>query len=228
MKYIFSIAVLLMLTACTSLPEPVMYEQRSTATGSDVVYIVNHGWHTGIVLPAHKVFAELPRLGQRFNNAEYIEFGWGDKGFYQAKEITTALTLQAIFWPTESVMHAVAIPNNVKGYFKNSEVEALCLNDDAMEAMIKFVASSFARDRQGNVITLKSGIYGDSQFYTGVGRYYLMNTCNKWTAKSLKSMGMDISPVFKLTAASVMDFIREHKTRLTTHSTQQPDQCPAS
>ena len=54
----------------------------------------------------------------------------------------------------------------------------------------------------------KNGLYGDSQFYKGVGDYHLMNTCNKWTAKGLESAGMDISPTFKLSAGSVMDYIR--------------------
>ena len=58
------------------------------------------------------------------------------------------------------------------------------------------------------MLALKNGIYGNSQFYKGVGDYYLMNTCNKWTAKGLKSIGMDISPIFKLTADSIMTYIK--------------------
>ena len=59
------------------------------------------------------------------------------------------------------------------------------------------------------MIALGAGIYGDSQFYRGAGEYYLTNTCNKWTAKALQSAGMDISPGFKLTADSVMGYIKE-------------------
>jgi hypothetical protein len=42
-----------------------------------------------------------------------------------------------------------------------------------------------------------------------------MNTCNKWTAKGLKSAGMDISPMFKLTAGSVMSAVIENSRVLT-------------
>ena len=42
-----------------------------------------------------------------------------------------------------------------------------------------------------------------------------MNTCNKWTAKGLKSAGMDISPTFKLTADSIMDYVKEYRQTLT-------------
>jgi len=59
----------------------------------------------------------------------------------------------------------------------------------------------------GKVKELKNGIYGNSQFYKGVGDYYLMNTCNKWTAKGLRSTGMDISTKFTLTAGSVIGYL---------------------
>ncbi len=47
-----------------------------------------------------------------------------------------------------------------------------------------------------------------------------MNTCNTWTAKGLKSAGMDISPTFKLTADSIMDYMKEYRQSLTIVSTE--------
>ncbi len=99
-------------------------------------------------------------------------------------------------------------------YFSNSEVEKLHLSDAEFSSLISFIANSFYKDSTGNVRTLKSGIYGDSQFYKGVGDYYLMNTCNKWTAKGLKSVGMNISPTFKLTASSVMSYLAKGSSTL--------------
>jgi hypothetical protein len=72
--------------------------QTDISVGSSKeIYVVSHGWHTGFVVPASTIESRLPQLRDRFANAPYIEFGWGDKGFYQAKEITSGLTLQAIF-----------------------------------------------------------------------------------------------------------------------------------
>jgi len=62
---------------------------------------------------------------------------------------------------------------------------------------------------------MENGIYGNSQFYQGAGKYYLMNTCNKWTTKGLKSIGMEISPTFKLTSSSVMNFLNYKDRGLT-------------
>ena len=72
------------------------------------VYVVNHGWHTGFVVPTSFIHKAVPELKHRFENAPYIEFGWGDNEFYQAEEITSGVTLKAIFLPTDSVVHAVA------------------------------------------------------------------------------------------------------------------------
>jgi len=53
-----------------------------------------------------------------------------------------------------------------------------------------------------------------------------MNTCNKWTAKGLKSAGMDISPTFKLTADSIMDYLKENRQALATGSTEHTNATP--
>ena len=117
-------------------------------------------------------------------------------------------------------MHSVAVPQKVEEYFSNSEVAKLCLSDDELSALIGFISRSFFRDKSGNLLELQKGIYGDSQFYSGVGDFYLMNTCNRWTAKGLKSIGMDISPTLKLTAGSVMNYLTKANIALTIESTR--------
>jgi uncharacterized protein (TIGR02117 family) len=207
-NYLNCVMLVFLMSGCTSSPAVIDSPQKYSATGDIKVYVVSHGWHTGLVLPSSHLMLDLPALKTRFPTAQYIEFGWGDKGFYQTKEITSGLTLRAIFWPTESVIHAVGINRNVNHYFSNSQIEALLLTEKELARLTKFIAGSFAKDRSKQLIPTKNGIYGDSQFYKAVGDYYLMNTCNKWTAKGLKSIGMDISTTFKLTSASVMDFVK--------------------
>ena len=97
----------------------------ATAQGvrmAQTVHVVSNGWHTGIVVPRKAVVATrvLPEAAD-FPDAAYLEFGWGDQGFYQADEITTGLTLNAILWPTETVMHVVALPQDISSYFSNFE-----------------------------------------------------------------------------------------------------------
>lgn len=208
---------MLLLSACSTKPFIIKSTDISHSSSNEI-YIVSHGWHTGFVVPANTITKQLPQLKERFSQTPFIEFGWGDKGFYQAKEITSGLTIQAIFWPTESVIHAVAVPESTKLYFQNSQVETLCLQAKQYSKLIRFIEKSFYKDGNGNIIPLKHGIYGDSQFYQGVGHYYLMNTSNKWTAKGLSSADMDISTTLKLTASSIMDYLSEKNEALTSSS----------
>lgn len=205
----FLLVFFVLLPACSSAPYTVEHPDEFTGAGHNAVYIVSHGWHTGFVVPAEGILAKLFKLKERFGNVPYVELGWGDKGFYQTEEITSGLSFRAIFWPTESVIHAVAVPERPDKYFSNSEVEKICLSDSELSSLMIFLSNSFYKNNDGEVLELKNGLYGNSQFYKGAGDYYLMNTCNKWTAKGLKSIGMDISPVFKLTAGSVMSYVKD-------------------
>ena len=212
--------IIIILAGCSAKPYIVSYAEKFEGSGQNEVYVVSHGWHTGFVIPAPEIQGVIPGLEKRFGDIPYIEFGWGDKGFYQAKETTSGLTLRAIFWPTESVVHSVAVPQKVEEYFSNSEVAKLCLSDGELSALIGFISRSFFRDKSGNLLELQKGIYGDSQFYSGVSDFYLVNTCNRWTAKGLKSIGMDISPTLKLTAGSVMNYLIKANIALTIESTR--------
>ena len=181
-------------------------------SASNEVYVVNHGWHTGFVVPTSGIHQAMPELKQRFGNAPYIDFGWGDNAFYQADEITSGVTLKAIFLPTDSVVHAVAVTRKADKYFKHSEVEKFCLEDPEFKSLVEFISSSFYRDESGNILKLNHGIYGNSQFYKAKDDFHIFNTCNEWTAKGLKSAGMDISTTFKLTAGSIMNYLSSEES----------------
>ncbi len=207
MRIVFSLITVLVFSGCSSNSIVHKYTGEPTSVRDSEIYVVSHGWHTGFVVPSENVYQAIPKLKDRFGNTKQIEFGWGDKGFYQSKEITTGLTLRAIFWPTESVIHAVSVPSDVHEFFSNSTIVKICLNESELESLISFISESFKRSESGEIIPQNNGIYGNSQFYEGTGNYYLMNTCNKWTAKGLESSGLDISPTFKLTASSVMNYV---------------------
>jgi len=210
MKPLASLFLVLVLSACSGKPYVVEPPSDGSGSRSTAVYVVSHGWHAGLVVPAERLNRIAPELKQRFGDVAYYEIGWGDKGFYQAQEITVGLTLQAMLWSQGAVLHVVGVPAAPAEYFSGSEVIETCLTGDELDALSRFVASSFVRDDGGGAVSLSKGIYGDSQFYDGVGRYYLLNTCNKWTAKALRSAGMDIAPTFRLTSGSVMGFLRSH------------------
>ncbi len=173
------------------------------------VYVANHGWHTGVIIPARKINREMPVLKERFGDAGYYEFGWGDAKFYQADEISFGLGVRALCWPTDAVLHVVALPTEPQAYFSTSEVAPLFITEQGYDRLREFIRLSFARDSQGNTQATGRGIYGESHFFRAKGRFFLTNTCNKWTAKALKTAGLDIPVTFMFTAESIMKYLRQ-------------------
>lgn len=177
-------------------------------------YAVSNGWHTGVIVPAERINTLIPGIKNRFkvsNNAlystaAYYEIGWGDRGFYEAKEITALMSLQALFNSSGSVMHVVAVNDPAKE-FAGSQMVKFCLNEAQLASLEKFIVSSFVQDAQGQIISRRPGLYGDSQFFEGAGTYHFLNSCNTWAAKALRSAGFDLSPTFKLFARQVMNNI---------------------
>ncbi len=82
------------------------------ANADDVVtvYVVSHGWHTGIVIPADSLGRELSFLKDVFGKTAYYEIGWGEADFYQSEGVTVGLALKAMFWINSTVVHVVSVP----------------------------------------------------------------------------------------------------------------------
>lgn len=215
MKAIGLLFVLFAIYGCSGKPHVVQPDVEADSSRTSRLYVVSHGWHVGLAIAAEELNPVIPDLKERFSGAEYYELGWGDAGFYQASEITTGVTLQAILWSQGAVVHVVALPVSPDEYFPGTNVVDTCLNAEETESLTRYLSNSFTEDETGNLVKLKRGIYGDSQFYEGEGRYHLLNTSNKWAAKALKSAGMDILPTFKLTADSVMGFVEENRNDCT-------------
>lgn len=173
------------------------------------IYVVSHGWHTGVVILQENIGEELQFFNRYFGISPYYEIGWGDKGFYEAEEITTKITFQALFIPTESVLHVVAVSKDPRNYFSNSEIIRIPISKNAHRILNQTIYNSFQTNEKGEVIKTRRGIYGNSYFFAGNGFYYITNTCNTWTARILEKSGLPISSFLTLTARSVMSQSKE-------------------
>ncbi len=168
------------------------------------LYLTNTGWHTGLVIASVHLDKRFDFLKSRFGYSEFYEFGWGDKAYYEAKEITSGMRMQAVFWPTDSVMHVVAVPILPKLYFPESQSLELKVSKEGLEHLIQYILDSFKRDGKGAVIDSKRGLYRRSFFYDGEDSFYMTNTCNTWTAKGLDKAGLPVSSFLTISAGSVM------------------------
>jgi uncharacterized protein (TIGR02117 family) len=209
-RVLLFLAVAVVLVGCSNAPHVVSGPAEFEGSGRHAVYIANHGWHTGVIVPAEAMQERVPALQKRFPEARHLEFGWGDKDFYQAPEMSVTLALKAILWPTDAVTRVVGIREPIRKYARDAGLVGLCVDDQSLQALLTFLETSFAPDPAGDLQLSQAESGRSSQFYEGAGHYHLFNTCNTWTAKSLKSMGMDLSPALKLTSGSVMDYLFQH------------------
>ena len=208
MKALAVILLPLLLGACATLPKAQRPVEPKHAVADQTIHIVSHGWHTGVIVETADLTRVMPVLAKRFPDAKYLEVGWGDAGFYQADKITAGLAIKALFWPTPTVVHVVGMDDEPERYFPYSEVRKVKVSREGMDQLMRFLKSSFRTTSQGEVIRMRHGLYGDSQFYQGTGDYHLFNGCNKWTSKALYSSGFDIHPTLKITSSSVMREVR--------------------
>lgn len=200
--------LLLLLGACATQPKALEPVAANGQGPSRDIHVVSHGKHTGLVIEARVANEAIPEWKQQFGEVNYYEIGWGDAGFYRAESITSRLTLAAVFSPTPSIMHVVAFDENPAIAFPTSEVIRLSIAEANHDNLLRFIASSMEGDEAGVPVHEGRGIYGNSAFYRGVGRYFLCNTCNKWTAKGLYSAGVEVDPVSPISSPDVMKQIR--------------------
>lgn len=190
------------LSACGALKEwrylPTSEQQKRS------IYLVNHGWHTGLVIPAAALGDELDMLRDDFGPARFYEIGWGDRGFYQAPEINASVTLKALFWPTSSVLHVVALPTEPAQYFPQSTSVKLTVSKLGLAHLMAYIAATFERDSKGQLLRENSGLYGNSRFYQAKGTFFFSNTCNAWVARGLDRTGVPVRTAFTWTAGSLM------------------------
>jgi uncharacterized protein (TIGR02117 family) len=202
---IFSIALL---SGCTE-PVSAFYPPDPNETDNKTVYIVNHGLHTGIVLPK-KDAAPYMHSFDDFKSARYLEIGWGDETYYQAEKETLWMGIRALFWPTDSVLHVAALQTDPVAYFPNNEVVQLKLSKTGFIRLVEFIDNSFALNEKRQIIKLGSGNYGTSRFYRAKGTFHLFNNCNTWSARAIRSSGFPISSFYVFTGGNVMSQLSPH------------------
>lgn len=174
-----------------------------------MIYLVNHGWHAGIVLQRAEIPDGLWPAAGEFPDAEYLEVGWGDKDYYQTPDAHLGRILMAALLPTSSVLHVVGFNGPVQAYFPNSEIIGIELSSAEFENLARTIGASFARDKAGKIRSLGHGLYGNSRFFQSRETYHLFNNCNVWTARMLRSAGLSITPASSTTVESLLSQARK-------------------
>ena len=175
-----------------------------------LIYVTSNGWHTAIVVPAPTLVATstLPEIAD-FPDAAFLEFGWGDRIYYQAKETTFDMALIAALVPTPAVMHMAALQAPPENDGSGLKVIPVKLTESGFQRLAQVLAAEFERPPDGRAKPVSRGLYPNSHFYHARGKFHLFNTCNTWTARMLLLGGVALSPSGIITADGLMTRLRE-------------------
>ncbi len=200
-----ALVALLALTAwTTSWGDKALYPPAD-ADQTVTVYVVNHGYHAGLIMPQEalaQAAAGLPLLGaaaRRFDGYRWLEIGWGDEDFYRYVPALASLTmkraLRAMAGLNEtSVLHIAGFDPAPARAFRGDMV-SLTLSQAGFARLAAELDQSFARAESDLPVELGPGNYGQSLFYKANGRYHAFNVCNHWIARLLRAAGVPAAPV---------------------------------
>jgi len=172
------------------------------------VRVVDHGWHTAIVVRRDDVDLTLWPEVRDFPDAALVEVAWGDRDFYMATEATGWLAVKAALFTSGSVLHVAGLTESALASLRAGTVVELRVSRGGFDAMIRFFHDEYQRDAGGRLARLGHGLYGESWFYAARSRYHLFNTCNTWVARALQRAGLDVTPAGTVTAGGVMQQAR--------------------
>lgn len=182
--------------------------QARAAARCRTLYIGGHTRHASVIVD-RRDFDPAQSLGTLdFNGKDWLEFGWGDADFYQARGEDILFGLKALFLPTGAVMHVHGFNGSPASNFPKTEILELHFTPAGYAHLLDFIRISFARDTEGQVMPIGPGLYGLSRFYEGTGTYSMFNTCNTWMAKVLAAGGFPIDPADVGTVGQFMEHVR--------------------
>ena len=207
LRIVKTLFLLLVVSAC-AFPTQEPHIRRAEIPAK-VIYVVSHGWHTGIVLKTAEIPEMIvwPELAD-FAGNQYIEIGWGDRDYYQGPETTWVTALKAAFWSTRSVLHMAGFDEPVKTFFSSSDVIEVALTEEALKKLSGFIARTHLRMETEEKAKIRPGLYGNSRFYPAEGKFHVFHNCNTWVAEALRAGGLPMSQ-FTITAGSVMAQVRD-------------------
>ena len=215
MRWLCVVCVVMLLSACNSPIQSLYPPSLSTASSqpdSDLaVYVTSNHWHAGFVLRLADMPESVRSKFAAFHEYPYVEVGWGSDIYYRAKEPNILTGLCAAFCSPRGVMHVVGITPDPEEHYGNRRCELyrVRVSRAGYDALLKYVCEMFDVGADGTPQKVQDGLYAFSQFYRAHGAYFVLHTCNHWTADGLRKTGFPITPMYAFTADNLCEQIRE-------------------
>ena len=166
------------------------------------IYFVQHDWHSGLAWSQQG----LEAFGvESWQNAPYIEVGWGDRQFYFADDKSILSILRAALIPSPSVIHVVSLAESPEKFFQFPVIK-IELSEAGFQKLFAYVKATFQQNEKGDRLpAIGKGQYGASNFYAAVPKYFSGFNCNTWAAEALRIAGISVCPNRAILAKNLSD-----------------------
>ena len=177
---------------------PVNRSYDTAVSGGVELFIRSSGVHTDFVMPIrsasinwHSYFPATQFRRVNPATMTHIAFGWGDRAFYLETptwaDLKASTVVQALFLKSSSAMHVTYLRNPKP----SAHVKRVVITQHQYDRLVGYIISSFEQKPNGTFDWVSGSGYGISDtFYTAKGSYSLFKTCNDWTGKGLREIGV--------------------------------------
>ncbi len=181
--------------------------------GPESLIVVQRDWHTDIALPIDEVTGALGGLGARYPGVRFLEFGFGDRAYYQSHDTSVGQQIAALF-PGPGVILLTALRVPPEQAFGADHVATLHMTAEQIDGVISFLERSLTRGPgNGAFQRLDDGPYPGSAFYASNDTYDLFHNCNRWTLEAVMSSRLPVRQPAAIFAGEVMPQIRAIEAR---------------
>ncbi|WPQ62756.1 TIGR02117 family protein [Chitinophaga sancti] len=161
------------------------------------MYILTNGVHTDLVIPVRNEQIDWSKSVLFANTigkdttAEWIAFGWGDKGFYLETPTWADLKFSTAFKAATGLSTAAIHATFYKSLREGKDCIRTSIDSARYARLVAYIQQSFRRDDKGQVMNIVTNAnYGRTDaFYEAKGSYSLFHTCNTWANSGLKACG---------------------------------------
>lgn len=189
---------LLLVSGCvgadrTALPASVANRLPApTIKNTEQFWVLDSGWHTGLILSRAELGPTLSHLLQPAADAQYFMFGWGNRKFYMAPSPTLGMDIEALF-PSKSAMLIANCENPPRECYTSAvRFHTVKVSAEGLANLNNYLVQSLQTGARGELQALGPGPDADSEFYASGLPYDAFHTCNTWTAEALHVAGLPV------------------------------------
>jgi uncharacterized protein (TIGR02117 family) len=157
------------------------------------LHLYSNGYHSDIGVPA-SVFPKKHPLRRLYPEARTFLIGWGDRAFYASDGTDVLMGLDALVPPSPSVLHVTYNADEASAYLGPNDDMAIGVSREGARRFVAYVNRYLVLDGNGAPIRVSDGkVVGRSSFLRSRGSFHILNVCNQWMARALRTAGVDIN-----------------------------------